>query len=446
MKKLFTFSIALALAAHLMADSVRVFKCSEDGIPGQTEPQFMGLSMSADGHYICGTVQQGGGIFIADSFTGSVKFNLDGEYSSELRSVDNFGKAIGFIDDDGVLYSFDTEEISSLNVPDGYRYVLGEGLSDDGSVMVGELTVQSFDTMAAFSAGDGAWTPLPNPSDAELGDLKDKFSNSSAAKFVSSDGKVILGHMGSFTYPIVWTRNDAGEYIPDFFPARFVKAVEADRYDDSKPLYGITAMFTCMSHNGKYVGTVGLIANETNTDTRLVPVIYNTEDKTLKIYSESQTIDAMDMGLYPRAIADDGTFIGTVASPSSPDGNLGAFIMKAGDEQAQLFVEVFPAFNEQLGESDLIGQNLPTGISADGNYILGYTYYSADYDIDSDDPAYYITYVLSVDDSGVDQIASGNSVAPVAVFSIDGRSLTHMQKGLNIVRNSDGSVSKILKR
>lgn len=446
MKKLFTFSIALALSAHLMADSVRVFKCSEDGIPGQTEPQLLGFSMSADGHYICGTIEQGAGIFIADSFTGSVKWNADGEYSSELRNVDTFGNAIGFIDDDGVLFSFDTENVSRLNVPQGYRFVLGEGLSNDGSVMIGELANQSFDTMAAFSVGGKDWAPLPNPSDAELGNLKETISNSSAAKYVSSDGKVILGHLGGFTYPIVWKMNDEGVYIPDFFPARFVKAVEADRNDDSKPLYAISAFYTCMSHSGKYVGAVGLIADETNTETRIVPVIYNTEDKTLKIYAEMQAIDEMGIGLYPRAIADDGTFIGTISEPSTPNGNLGAFIMKAGQEQAEMFVEAFPAFNDKLGESDLVGQNIPTDISADGNYILGYTYYSDDYDIYSDAPAYFITYVLSLDDSGVDQVASSASDAPAAIYSIDGRSLCRMQKGLNIVRNPDGSVSRILKQ
>lgn len=84
MKKFLTFSLALALGATLAAEDVRIFKCSEDGIPGQTGPQLMGFSMSADGHYICGTIEQGAGLFIADTFTGEVKWMVDGEHGSEM--------------------------------------------------------------------------------------------------------------------------------------------------------------------------------------------------------------------------------------------------------------------------------------------------------------------------------------------------------------------------
>ncbi|MDE7350136.1 MAG: hypothetical protein K2N25_03645 [Muribaculaceae bacterium] len=411
-----------------------------------TEPQLLGFSISADGHYVCGTIEQGAGIFMADAFTGVVKYNVDGDYSSELRCADNNGNAIGFIDDDGILFSFETGDVTLLKAPSGYRYVLGEGLSNDGSVMVGELAAQSFDTMAAYSDADGVWKKLPLPSDDETGYLKQYINNMSGAKFVSADGKVILGHLGSFSYPMVWTRNAAGEYVSDFFTARYLKAVEADRNDDSKPLFGITAMFTCMSHNGKYVGTIGAVANEDYTATRIVPVIYDTEEKTLKVYSEMQEIDYAEAGLFPRAIADDGTFIGTIGQPSTPEGNLGAFIMKAGQQQAEMFVDAFPVFAEKLGESDTLGQNIPTGISADGNYILGYTYYSDDYDVMSDAPAYFVTYVLNLSSSGVDQVESADMGAPAAVYSVDGRSIGRMQKGLNIVRNADGSVSKILKK
>lgn len=444
MKKTVTLSLALTLCTPLFAESLRLFKCSEDGIPGLTEPQLMGFSMSADGRYICGTIEQGSGLFIADSFTGEVKWRIDGEASSELRNVDNNGVAIGFIDDEGVQFSFDSEDVSVLKAPSGYRYVLGEGLSNDGSLMVGELTTQSFNTVAAYSVGGDAWKALPYPADTELGNLKQYISESSGAKFVSGDGNVIAGHYGSFTFPTIWKMNAEGEYVPDFYPARYVKAVEADRNDDTKPLYAISGMYICMSHNGKYVGTVGLIANEDNTDTRIVPVIYDTEAKTLKIYSEYQQIDDLGLGLYPRAIADDGTFIGTVDQPSTPNGNFGAFIMRAGEEQAESYLEAFPVYEEKLGEAELLGQNIPTGISADGKHLLGYTYYSDDFDINSPAPAYYLTYVISLDGSGVELVSPAAEAIPESIYSIDGRKLGRMAKGLNIVRDADGSVRKIL--
>ena len=446
MKKLFTFALSLTVASTLLADNVRIFKCSEDGIPGQTEPQLMGFSMSADGHFICGTIEQGAGLFIADAFSGEVKWLIDGESSSELRNVDNNGVGIGFIDDNGILFAFDTEDLSAFDVPSGYRYVQGEGISGDGSVMVGELALQSFNTLAAYSVGGGDWQTLPAPSDAELGNLKQYISDMSAAKFVSENGKVILGHIGSFTFPTVWTMNGDGEYVSDFFPERYVKAVEEDRNDDSKPLYALSGYFTCMSHNGKYVGAVGLVANDDNSDTRIVPVIYDTEEKSLRIYDDEQQLDDVGLGLFPRAIADDGTFVGTIGQPSTPQGNYGAFIMKAGRSQAESFLEAFPAFSEKLGESDILGQNIPTGISADGKYILGYTFYSDDYDISSDAPAYYVTYVISLNGSAVEKVDDAAGRMAEAVYSIDGRKLGAMQKGLNIVRNADGSVSKILRK
>ena len=446
MKKLFTLYLALALGAPLHAETLQIFKCSEDGIPGQTDPQLMGFSISANGRYVCGAIEQAAGFFTADCLTGEVKWMLGGDYGSELRDVDDKGLAIGFIDNDGVLFSFDSGEASIIKAPTGIKYVQGESLSNDGTVMVGSFTGQSFNTEAAYSVSGQPWHTLPLPTDEELGELKTNLNRMSAAKFVSADGKVIAGYLGSFRFPTVWTMDANGEYVSDFFPARFVKAVEADRNDPVKELYGISALYTCMSNNGKYIATIGLVANDDNTDTRIVPIVYNTQEKTLKVYRDIQEIDEMELGLYPSAIADDGTFIGTVSTPADPEGNFGAFIMRAGQEQAEWFVDVFPAFAETFGEADLLGQNIPTGLSADGKHILGYAYYSDDYDVTSAAPAYFLTYVISLDASGIDQMGSGVRSMPEAVYSIDGRKLGRMAKGLNIVRNSDGSVSKILKK
>ena len=180
MKKLFTFPIALALAAPVMAEGLHIFRCSEDGIPGQTEPMLMGFAISADARYVCGTIQQGGGIFVADCLTGEVKWNADGEDSSELRAVDNRGVGVGFIDEDGVLFSFASGEPSYITAPEGVRYVQGEGISNDGSVMAGSFTMKSFSTVAAFSADGAPWTNLPMPSDEELGCLKAYLNSFSA--------------------------------------------------------------------------------------------------------------------------------------------------------------------------------------------------------------------------------------------------------------------------
>ncbi|MDE6511289.1 MAG: hypothetical protein K2L00_04240, partial [Muribaculaceae bacterium] len=333
MKKLIFLSLSLALGVPLFADSLHIFKCSEDGIPGQTEPELMGFNISANGQYICGAIQQGSGFFSASCLTGEVKWMM-GDAGGELRGIDNNGVATGWLDDDGVMFSFDTGEVSSFKAPSDFRYVLGEGISNDGSVMVGSLASQSFKTSAAYCARDGEWKELSYPSDEELGGLKEYLNSFSSAKYVSGDGKVVLGYLGSYTLPTLWIRNEAGDYITDFFPARFVKAGEADLDDDSKMLYGLSGMYMCMSNNGKYIGLTGEIADSGQSGRRLVPVIYNTEEKTVKIYSEVQDINEYGLGLYAHAIADDGTFIGTI---SELNNNLGAFIMKAGEEQAELY-------------------------------------------------------------------------------------------------------------
>lgn len=444
MKKIFTFAMSLAVGTSLYADSLQIFKCSEDGIPGMTEPQLMGFSISANGRYICGAIEQGGGVFIADCTTGEVKWKMADKVGGELRSVDNEGSSIGFIDDDGVLVSFETLGVDILQSPEGVRGILGESLSNDGSVKVGSFTEQSFNTVAAFSSDGSEWTALPFPSDAELGNLKDHINNFSTAKVVSGDGKVILGHLGSFTFPIIWKLDETGHYVPDFFPARYVKAGEEDLGDDSKELLGLPAFYTAMSNNGKYVGAVGTIMDDSGA-LRIVPVIYNTEEKTLKLYKEYQDVDYQGLGLFPRAIADDGTFIGTIGEPSTS--SIGSFIMKAGQETAELFIDAFPAYAEMLGVSDIeAGMNVPTGISADGSSIVGYTYYSENMEITDDSPAYWLTYVIHTGISAVDGISSDVQSAPAAVYSIDGRSLREAAKGLNIVRNADGSVSKVLKK
>ena len=113
----------------------------------------------------------------------------------------------------------------------------------------------------------------------------------------------------------------------------------------------------------------------------------------------------------------------------------------------ELFIDAFPEYEKMLGESDMVGFSVPTGISADGKQILGYAFYSEDL-YGGDSPAYYLTYVLSLDstEDGVGLVNSDMHSISDSIYSIDGRKLDRMTKGLNIIRNTDGSVSKILKK
>ncbi|MDE7420215.1 MAG: hypothetical protein K2N35_08400, partial [Muribaculaceae bacterium] len=287
------------------------------------------------------------------------------------------------------------------------------------------------------------WKKLPRPTDEEILQLFKSVPPASAAKNVSGDGKVILGFIGDFGVPCVWTLNDNGEYEVDLFPLRFLKLKgEEDRDNDERPLTGLSAHYLSLSDNGRYAAMLGLIPKDGH-DYVKVPIVYDTKEKSLIVYSEYQDIDEFNEGLYPTSIANDGTFVGTIGMPAL--GSLGSFIMKAGQTQADMFINIFPEFDERYGVSDLLGFNVPTGISADSRYIVGYTLYSDDYN-NMNTPAYFETYIIDTvgDFSAVE--LTPEKTETTAIYSIDGCSLREMTKGINIIRNSDGSVSKILKK
>lgn len=438
MKKIFTAFLSLALCSTMNAQTIKTLSLGI-GMPGEDEPQLMGLGISANGKYVCGPVEMGMGMFVFDIENNlySIAETIDENEGAELRHVDNNGLAIGY-NGPGVTYSIDGEE-TVLKVPsEAYKYVLGEDISNDGSLMVGSLVPTAYSTMAAYSKNGGEWTLLPEIDAELLGEFE-----GSAAKYVSGDGKVILGFIGSFGPATLWVMNDEGEYEVDPLFAKYVIMTEEDLAAGEKTLYNLSAIG--ISNNGKYVALSGVIANDEGLLT--VPVVYDTETKELTIYSEPQEIDIYGMGIMPLAIADDGTMIGIIGNQPM-FACFGSFILKAGETQAITYSEAFPCYDELLGFSDSIGYCVPTGMSADGRYLVGYGFYSADFE-DWDQPAYYVTYVIDTKGgtSGIEAVeaVSAAPATPEAIYSIDGRLTNQMTKGINIVRLSDGSARKVIK-
>ncbi len=396
MKKLLSVILALVMCSVAYADSLKIFEAIQENPDGETSsvPLF-GLGMSPNGRYVCGAVDDYKGIFIADNLTGEVKWMLDGDKNdSELRHVSNDGVAVGLFNAKGATYTFQSNSIEFLDCPYGYDYVIGEDITNDGDIMIGTLVESSLLTYAAYKTKGGEWIKLPIPSKGawESNYPSLTYYAGSAAKHISKDGRVILGHLGNFNYPIVWIKNEAGEYEWDFFYSRYVKDSSTDT-DNSKPLYGISGLYGMnVSNNGRYFCMLGTVRDNAFSDTRNVPAVYDTVEKTLKVYSEEQEFDVTGQGLWPIDIADDGTFIGTVGMPYMA--SRGSFIWKAGDSEAKLWGNEFPVFNEKLGESDDLGFNVPTLMSADAKLLGGYTYYSANY-LDDSQAARYITYVIN---------------------------------------------------
>lgn len=447
MKKFFSFLLAGAMSLPVMADSVQLIKVTPDGIPGIDEPMLMSMGISPDGSYICGTLD-GFGIFIANRQTGEVKYKLievENE-DAQLRHVSNTGLGVG-VADDGIIYSFNTDEFTLIDPPSDARYVLAEDITSTGDFMVGTLVgLLSGGTIGAYSETGETWTRLPMPGKEDMAGLEKLLEFGTAAKFVSDDRKVIVGHVGSFGLPIAWRMNDKGEYELDTLFLKYMKRTASDIDNPDKPLMAVSAMYYCMSSNGRYVAALGFIPTGYEDETLSVPVVYDMMEKQLKIYDEEQFYGEFSGALYPRSITDDGTFIGTVGMPNFS--SEGAFIMKAGETQAQLFRDVFPAFDSIFGEGDSLGFSIPAAISADGRYITGFVYYSEDY-FDSYTPAYYQSFIIDTlgDASAVETVSSGFSIPQTeSVYSIDGRRLDRLTDGINIVRSSDGTVRKVLKK
>ena len=101
-----------------------------------------------------------------------------------------------------------------------------------------------------------------------------------------------------------------------------------------------------------------------------------------------------------------------------------------------------------MGFADAIGYTVPMGMTADGRYIVGYGYYCEDF-YDEYAMAYFVTYIIDTEGetSGAKVVAADESDAqPESFYSLDGKRLGEMTKGLNIVRMSDGTVRKVINK
>ena len=234
--------------------------------------------------------------------------------------------------------------------------------------------------------------------------------------------------------------NDDGVYEVDPLFSKYVILTEEEEATGEKVLYNLMA--ANLSNNGKYAALPGVIMVEDGLVT--VPAIYDIENKELKIYSEHQEIDEYGIGIMPTAIANDGTIIGIIGNQPM-FACMGSFIWKAGEDHAETFSSAFPSYAETFGFADSIGYCVPTGISADGSYILGYGYYCDDF-YDEDAIAYYSTYVIDNGTSGIESVSVTETQAvPEAIYSIDGKRTDRLSKGINIVRMSDGTARKVIK-
>lgn len=446
MKKTLTLIAALAACTAVNAQSLRFIELQ--GQPGMPVPDLMVEGISANGKYVCGTVQQTMGYFIADiqNEPFDIKWAIsEDEEGAELRHVSNTGVAIGF---NGPGATFDMEGVETLlDVPSAsYKSVLGEAISDDGSLLVGSLIGSGYMTFPAYSKDYGTWNLLPVPT---LSDMGYWYKQGCSAKFVSGDGKYILGGIGPIGPAILWILDENGEYQIDPLYSKYSMM----NGSDTEKLF-VSMRPAGISNDGRLV-----LLNVSYTDEHsgVLPAIYNTETKSIFVYDEVQSVldDAVEMGIDPgllgltaTAISDNGTFIGVVGTPGF---NLGGFIMRAGETQAELLAEAFPQYAEDFYIFDMANYHMPVGISADGRYIVGNGWYSAEYknpDVNPEDVTpYFASYVLDCGEGAdVKGLESEDQVsAPDAYYTLEGLKVSDPKDGI-FIRVKDGKASKVVVR
>lgn len=436
MKKFSTLVFALAVCASANAEStLKMLSFGSLEGPGIGEPGMIGLGISPNGKYVCGTLESGVGIFIGDLENDKMIYQVsDGADGGQLMNVNDEGVAIGFDGTPGVTFNIDGVE-TLLRIPNDCTYVVGEDISEDGSIAVGLFVGQGYYIYPACSKDGGIWQKLPLP-DLDMGNYN---TRQCGATHVSSDGKIILGYIGALGPACLWRLDESGEYVVDPIFDKYAKRTA----DDEEHPY-LTFQGEDISPDGRYV-LLKVCEYINNSEGPSLPAIYNTETGVLKVYSESQEIDNLNLGLHPTAIANDGTFIGVIGAPGM---NLGSFIMKAGEIKAETLSEAFPEHAEVFELLDIGGYHMPVDISADGKYILGNGWYSQDENPYSGDAYFYfMTYVIDrTEINGISEIGNDIDVAmPTDYFTIDGLHMKHPVKGLNLIRMSDGSVCKVLK-
>lgn len=421
-RKVISMAAVMCGALVASAESVSVLTFGM-GTPSLEEPQMMGLAMSRNGNFVCGSIENGAGYFVADLSTHEAQFVVsEDDLGSELRGISNTGKAVGY-NGPGIIFSLEDGEQPITNYPEGNKRVIAEGITSDNSIIVGSLVGAGFVTHAAISVNGEQWAKLPMPADSEIPGYVGK---GSSAKYVSGDGSVIAGHIGSFGPTVVWRKGADGAYAIDLVYKRF------------KDTNNVKDMRTMgVSPNGKYVVCRTILEEDGNQ--RQTVGVYNTETDQFTVYSDPQEIDEYGFGLMPSTIADDGTVVGIVGQPLQ--GSSGTFIIKPGQTQAQKLIEAYPEFGSIYGISDSIGYNVVTGISADGKKISGYAFYCEDF---SDDMAlaYFTTYVI--EDGATNSIKTIAAPGTKMIFDINGRRLSKEAPGLNIIIEN-GKVSKVIK-
>lgn len=401
-------------------------------LPNPSENMYMGLGISANGKYICGTDMYQG-MFIADWQSGQIvsAATTDDASGAELRGVSNEGLAVGF---DGPAITFD---LNGTRTALDEQESMAESITPDGKYICGCIIPNSYTNNAClWTLGENGYakTSLPEPRDEALGYK----TRGSSARLINSDGTTLIGDVTDemSTYPAcAWFQNKDGQSYSVYPISR--RFFQNSKVEGDRPYQEFYA--TGISSNGKWVA-MQLV--ETSTGNSRIGR-YNVETDSLEVAEVDSSSEDFGTGsaIYTSKITDDGTMLLFTQSGMM---NRKAGIWKAGDTYPALLSKKYAAAPE-LAAFDEAGFHVATDITPDGKYITGF---GADAET-----GYYETYVLdteaqptSIESVGSGQPTNGNHAASEngVYYNISGQRVATPAKGIHIIVNPTGKGRKII--
>lgn len=422
MKKSLLLTLALA-AASMASQSLKAQSLTL--LPNPDYDYSWAECISADGRYVGGTTYGEYGGFIYDVQTKEIVY-FEPTEAIDMAGIANTGVGAGY-DISATLFHTDgtTTEVEG----DNFFY----GITPDGKVKVGGFYNDNYMTQAAYWDENNTQVNLPQPSTEWTGFTV----NGTQARWISADSSVIAGYIMddySLWPATLWKRNADGH---TYSAAPICRDYFTLEEGGNKPYSYF--MPQGLSENGQWLA----LALVTNEETPVGAIgRYNIATEELQVFRcDDNAGDFANLeSPYPSAIANDGTLVGYT---SYGDGRK-AFIWEGGSETPELFVKKFPDLTE-LATYDEGGFHSPCGISADGRYIVGSG-------IITDEDENYELYSYVIDrngtPTGISETASTKTTATGADrhFSIDGKMMQRLTRGINITKKADGRTVKTLKR
>lgn len=367
---------------------------------------------------------------------------------AELRGVNDNGEAVGFDDNGGVQVDMNGGYQLVEPFSEEANIILCERITEDGSIIVGSVSDDSWMQKACYWE-NGEKHFLPAPTTEEMG-----FEvNGSAAKFVSADGSIIVGWaVDDFAmYPmVIWERQADGTYVLNPASKGKYETLHEPIYDENWNIAG----WECGPNPYLQYTPAGISADGKtivmqiveNTETGYPPVkigLYDVETGELEVIGADGNHGIEEgASLTVAAIANDGTVVGYTGSGYYDP--IKAFVMYKEEKQPRLVTEVFAdveGMDAYAEFADMGGTFMATSISSDGRYIIGYGEYMD-----------WETFMFGYKGFIIDTNGTATSVnaaktetnGQAEYYTIDGRKVDTLGKGLNIVKTANGETKKVV--